>query len=191
MENKGKNKLLVVEINLTIIILMFLSQISLTIQQAYIRSKVLHSGKILIVNENEILIYNQNLDQLKQTIKHSQSISMDDDLKYIDISQFLDDDGNFLVFCKIKGKIYLISDKTNEENELLLETSSDLGNIELNSIPYKYLDSNHFIFICYIQNSKIYIDEIKIISNSTGYYLEKKMRYLIKNIVFLFIFHVK
>ena len=45
--------------------------------------------------------------------------------------------------------------------------------MELTLIPYKYYDSNYLIFISYIKDTILTIDEIKIINNSTGYFLEK------------------
>ena len=109
---------------MSLIILVFLNLVILTAQQTFIRSKVLQSGKILTVNENGILIYNQNLEQPKQIVEYSDIINIIDDLNYIDISQFLDDE-NYLIFCRIKEFIFLISDKDGEENNLLFGTTID------------------------------------------------------------------
>ena len=172
MENKIKNILLINKLNVTLIILMFFCQIKFTTQQIFMHSKVLQSEKILTVNENGIIIYNQNLEQINQIVNNSQLINSNSDLYYVDISQFLDDE-NFLIFIRVKEKFYLISDKTNEENKLLFETTNDYNNIGIKLLPYKYYNSSYLIFICYIKNTKLIIDEIKVINNSTGYFLEK------------------
>ena len=102
MEHKVKNIHLVIEIKLMIIILIFFNKIKLSTQQQYVRSKVLQSGKILIINDNGIIIYNQYFEQPVQIATYSNLIQYTVDLGYIYISQFLNDE-NFLVFCHIKN----------------------------------------------------------------------------------------
>ena len=174
MENKVKNIYLIIEIKLLLIILIFFNQISLTTQQEYIRSSVLQSGKILIINEYGILIYDQNLELSKQIVTYSKIIQNTQELQYIDITQFSDNE-NFLILCRIKTNIYLISDKINEENKLLYNITSDY-NMDLSLIPYEYYDSKYLLFICYINNQVLTLNKISIINNNTEYFLEKKIQ---------------
>ena len=46
----------------------------------------------------------------------------------------------------VKQNYYLISDKINEENKLLLVTNTNYGNMELTLLPYKYFDSYYLYF---------------------------------------------